>query len=243
MQKWWYLRFFNALIVQVIVQETIKIINSKGWVSQHSARKLLHICHGVAYLLTWLIFDHSEPSSKYMLAFIPFSMTIKMLAVVNGFIEDEDLIKSLRRPNGEMDMFGVGSYGLIFASSTVYFHTEFIGIYALILLCVGDGFAALIGAKYGEYWMFPSNSAIWNDKKSVVGFLSFITTSVMSGWAFHALFTEYGITNEPMDDSYLLWLAAITVITACAEAMHTGGRDNVIVFLIPATFGVLASKS
>lgn len=239
MQSLWFCRFLIALTIQVIVQDSIKFIHNKGCINQHSARKLLHICHGVAYLLTWLLFDHSDESSKYLLAFIPFSMTIKMVAVVIGLLEDKDLIQSLQRANGEMDMFGVASYGVIFAFSTVYFHREFIGIYALILLCVGDGFAALIGSKYGRYWMLPAHSAVWNRDKSVVGLLSFIVCSITFGVAFYVLFSYFGIINEVVDGSYCFWMITITVTTACAEAMHSGNMDNLIVFIIPAQFGAV----
>ena len=226
---WWLVTFLIALAPHFMVQEAAKYLIRKNKTTTNTSRKFLHIAHGVIYLLTWILFDHSLFSSQLLLAFIPFSMTIKILIVVYGIIEDQDLIKSLQRKNGELEIFGVAIYGILFCFQTIFLHTKFIGIYALICLCVGDGFASLFGSMYGCNHTFSCYP--FNPKKSYIGLISFIISSSLFGYLFLSLFKICDIITTD-DAIFGLHFISITIITAIIESCCKK-YDNLIVFMTP----------
>ena len=99
---------------------------------------------------------------------------------------------------------------------------------AIVPLVYGDGFAALIGIKFGKV-----KFSVFGSTKSLEGSLSmFVVTSVMSVFVW-MVFTSIGYSMPEFNIVYILLISAVA--TLC-EAFSYGGIDNLTV---PALTAIL----
>ena len=99
---------------------------------------------------------------------------------------------------------------------------------AIVPMVYGDGFAALIGQKFGRL-----KYTVFGGEKSVEGSLTmFVITSVMSVFVW-VVFSSIGCTMPELNIVYILTISAVA--TVC-EALSYGGIDNLTV---PAITSIL----
>ena len=99
---------------------------------------------------------------------------------------------------------------------------------AIVPLVYGDGFAALIGIKFGKV-----KFSIFGSTKSLEGSLSmFVVTTVMSVFVW-MVFTSIGYS---MPEFNIVYIIAISAVATICEALSYGGIDNLTV---PALTSVL----
>ena len=125
-------------------------------------------------------------------------------------------------------LFGGGiSFALLGVMALLFISgSKFITQGALVIFVVGDGMAALIGAKLGR------TKWAWSKKKTLVGSAAFLLT------AFPAMLIYLILQNSALPWDYLLAMAFIPSLVACAiEAWPPGfvrGRradDNLFIIL------------
>ena len=99
---------------------------------------------------------------------------------------------------------------------------------AIVPLVYGDGFAALIGIKFGKV-----KFSIFGSTKSLEGSLSmFVVTTVMSVFVW-MVFTSIGYS---MPEFNIVYIIAISAVATLCEAFSYGGIDNLTV---PAVTSIL----
>ena len=99
---------------------------------------------------------------------------------------------------------------------------------AIVPLVYGDGFAALIGQKFGKV-----KYTVFGGTKSLEGSLTmFVITSVMSVFVW-MVFTSIGYS---MPEFNIVYIIAISAVATICEALSYGGIDNLTV---PALTSVL----
>ena len=97
---------------------------------------------------------------------------------------------------------------------------------AIVPMVYGDGFAALIGQKFGKL-----KYTVFGGQKSVEGSLTmFVITTVMSVFVW-MVFTSIGCTMPEFNIVYIIVISAVA--TVC-EALSYGGIDNLTVPAITA---------
>ena len=99
---------------------------------------------------------------------------------------------------------------------------------AIVPMVYGDGFAALIGQKFGRL-----KYTVFGGQKSVEGSLTmFVITTVMSVFVW-MVFTSIGCT---MPEFNLVYIITISAVATVCEAVSYGGIDNLSV---PAVTAIL----
>ena len=99
---------------------------------------------------------------------------------------------------------------------------------AIVPMVYGDGFAALIGQKFGKI-----KYTVFGGTKSLEGSLTmFVITTVMSVFVW-MVFTSIGY---PMPEFNLVYIIAISAVATVCEAISYGGIDNLTV---PAMTSIL----
>ena len=99
---------------------------------------------------------------------------------------------------------------------------------AIVPMVYGDGFAALIGQKFGNV-----KYTVFGGTKSLEGSLTmFVITTVMSVFVW-MVFTSIGCT---MPEFNLMYIIAISAVATVCEAISYGGIDNLTV---PAITSIL----
>eukprot|EP01113_Clastostelium_recurvatum_P006331 TRINITY_DN12860_c0_g1_i1.p1 TRINITY_DN12860_c0_g1~~TRINITY_DN12860_c0_g1_i1.p1 ORF type:complete len:234 (+),score=33.36 TRINITY_DN12860_c0_g1_i1:37-738(+) len=192
------------------------------YLSSSVCRKFVHIGTGLIFMLFWPIFDDNEHAC-YWAAAIPGLITIRFFLIGMGVLKDEKTVKSMSRSGKASELlYGPLAYGIIFVLSTaVYWRTSPVGIAALTLLCVGDGFATLVGQH------FNGPKLPHNPNKSVIGSLSFLVSSILAGYFYLQLFIPFYTHSVAHLTRNLV---IISLVAAGVESLPLGAWDNFAVF-------------
>ena len=199
------------IYVAILLIITEKILDKYPSVS----RKILHIMTGnIAFLL--LIFETREVMA--FLAAGPFILLTFLMS-------PHSPIKSIK---GKTSEAGHGM-GLVYYSISwtilayVFFdHKEIIAV-AILAMSYGDGFASLLGSRFGK-----RKYRVWKDEKSYFG------SAVMFVFTFFMAVIALLYYNINIIYSILISLIIISLIVTVVESITPKGLDNLSVPLIVA---------
>lgn len=203
----------------------------RGWVGSRLSRKIIHIGTGPLFVVCWLLFTDA-PSSRYLAALVPFSITVQFALVGLGIIKDQAAIDAMSRSGDRREILrGPLYYGIIFVVVTLLYWLESpTGIVALMLICGGDGMADIIGRRFG------SQKLPWNRKKSWMGTFWFF----IGGWLLTilvlGLFVQAGVFPGP----FSVYLVSITIIALAAtlvESISPQDVDNLTIAVTALLLG------
>jgi phytol kinase len=237
-EKIW-LQDLIALIVSFVLAllwlRIVDFLAHKGLIEQKLSRKIIHIGTGPIYLLCWNFFSNS-PSARYIASLIPLAITAQFFLVGMGWMKDEAAVQAMSRSGDRKEILrGPLYYGIMFVLLTVLFwRNSPVGILALMILCGGDGFADIVGRKYG------GNKLPFNDSKSWIGSLGMFVMSFLFGAVFVLLFNTMGYYPEIMPTaSSLLSIAIISLAAAVVEAFSKHDLDNITITATAVVLGLL----
>jgi len=205
----------------------------RGWISSYLSRKIIHIGTGPIFVLCWLLFKNT-PSAPYLAALVPGAITLQFILVGLGVIKDEAAVQAMSRTGDRREILkGPLYYGIVFVVVTIlYWLNTPVGMVALMLVCGGDGLAALIGRRYGNIKL-P-----WSKKKSWAGTLGVF----LGGWLFAAfilaVFVAAGVFPAPFT-SYLKGITLVSLVGALVESLPFEDVDNLTVTLAALVLGPL----
>ena len=209
-----------ALIVVYIYVIAIFIIAEKVLKSRPEfSRKFLHIMVGN------MIFAMPFFSNPWVMI-----IGLTLPASIGTFLLTEySPIKIENSMTESGHALGLFFYSAIWTILLVIFGNQlWIVALAIVPLVYGDGFAALIGIKFGKV-----KFSIFGSTKSLEGSLSmFVVTSVMSIFVW-MVFTSIGYTMPEFNIVYIIGISAVATI---CEAFSYGGIDNLTV---PAVTSIL----
>ncbi|MFP3853422.1 MAG: hypothetical protein ACLFWD_03905, partial [Anaerolineales bacterium] len=118
-------------------------------------------------------------------------------------------------------------YGVIFVLATLTFwrHSP-VGILALMVLCGGDGFADIIGRRWGK------RKLPWAPGKSWIGSLAMFLASLTFGLIMVFAFDAWGYFHLPLGSgSTVIAIIAIALVATAVESLPLDHVDNITVFL------------
>ncbi|MCD6401702.1 MAG: phosphatidate cytidylyltransferase [Anaerolineales bacterium] len=230
----------NNNIIALLITFTISLVwlrindffAHKGWISSHISRKIIHMGTGLLFVLCWLLFN-DDPLSRYLATLVPFVITIQFLLVGTGIIKDDAAVKAMSRSGDRREILrGPLFYGIIFIIITLfYWKDSAIGITALMLLCGGDGFADILGRKFGK------KPLPWAKNKTWMGSLGMF----LGGWVFStfilAIYTHYGVLLGTIS-TYIFPITLVTFIGTVTESLPLKDIDNITVTLISIIAGI-----
>ena len=220
----------QTLVLFTVALSWTKIIESlvkKEKLSMELSRKSIHIGIGVLYLMCWPIYSPLCRDCRYLAASVPFTVVIKFIFIACGLLSDPLTVKMLcRKGNEKQLLLGPLMYGIVIIFATIYYWIEYPeGIIIIIILCVGDGTAA-IGGK-----VLPLMKLPWNNQKSLGGVLSFIISSTIILILFLEWFSilQYPISSFVTEEYYIPKIIFIICSSSFIESFELGAFDNIIV--------------
>ncbi|KYK29115.1 phosphatidate cytidylyltransferase [Thermoplasmatales archaeon SG8-52-1] len=211
-----------GLVLVYIYVAILLIISEKLLVKYPMfGRKFLHIMTGnIAFLLP--IFQTRE-----IMAFLAAGPFILITLLMSPYSP----IKSIKAKTSSA---GHGM-GLVYYSVTwtilayVFFDYKVVIAIGILAMSYGDGFASLIGSKYGK-----KKYNIYNDQKSYIGSISMFTFSII---VFIIALFFYEI-NIDLDIIFVLIITALS--STIAEMLTPKGLDNLSVPFIASLYFYLA---
>ncbi|MBO7159409.1 MAG: phosphatidate cytidylyltransferase [Methanobrevibacter sp.] len=190
-----------------------KVLKSRPEVS----RKFLHIMVGN------MIFAMPFFSDPWiMLLFITLPVTIALF-----FLTEYSPITIKNSVTESGHALGLFFYALIWSILLLIYpilidpNLLWIVALAIVPLVYGDGFAALVGAKWGRI-----KYHIFGGEKSVAGSLAMLSVTAVLSVFVWVFYTAMGYTLPELNFWYILIISAIATI---AEAISYGGIDNLTV--------------
>ncbi|KAG0454805.1 hypothetical protein HPP92_023755 [Vanilla planifolia] len=196
---------FDELTKRNIIKQ-VWVFNSE----QSLSRKVVHVLSGLLYMASWPIFS-SSIEAKYFVAVAPLLNCIRLLAYGFSIFTDESLVNSVTREGKSEELLrGPLYYVVVLMFCAIFFWRESpVGIISVAMMSGGDGFADIIGRKFG------SVKLPYNCKKSWIGSISmFIFGSLFSILMLYYfsilgyLYLDWRVTPEKV---FLVSLAATLV--------------------------------
>ncbi|XP_077216454.1 putative phytol kinase 2, chloroplastic isoform X3 [Tasmannia lanceolata] len=135
-----------------------------GVFEQKLNRKLVHISTGLVFMLFWPMFS-SGRQAVVLAALAPCINIIRMLLLGLGIVRSDAMVKSISRHGDYRELLkGPLYYACTITMATVFlWRTSPIAITTICNLCAGDGFADVIGRRFGR------QTLPYNKNKSFVG--------------------------------------------------------------------------
>lgn len=171
--------------VVIVWLRLIDFFAYRGRLESKLSRKIIHIGTGPLFLLCWPLFS-SAPTARYFAVLVPLTITLQFCAIALEWIQDPAAVQAMTRTGKPSEILrGPLYYGVVFIVCTLLFwrHSP-VGILALMSLCGGDGFADILGRRFGHRKLF------FNSEKSWIGLLAMFLGSFVFGFAFLALFNH-----------------------------------------------------
>jgi phytol kinase len=205
----------------------------RGWISSWLSRKLIHIGTGPLFVVCWLLFSDAV-YVRYLAALIPLAITLQFVLVGLGVIGDPAAVAAMSRSGDRREILrGPLFYGIAFVLLTVLYWKESpIGIVGLMLMCGGDGLAEVIGKRFG------SRRLPWSQGKTWAGMIAMFA----GGWLLSVLVLWIFLLAGIFPGSILMYLPAITIISAAAtvvESFPMEDIDNITIPLVAVVLGHL----
>ncbi|MEL6225086.1 MAG: phosphatidate cytidylyltransferase [Cyanobacteria bacterium J06627_8] len=215
--------FFGALLWLASISHAA----SRGWLHPKLSRKVIHIGTGPLFVASWVLYSPSE-SARYYAVMIPLILTAMFLFTGLGWVKNPELVKSSTRDGVPSELLrGPLYYGLSFIVCTlVFWRASPTGILALMMMCGGDGFADIIGRRFGV------RKLPFSTQKSWVGSLAMFLGSIGFGLAYLVGFSQLNLIQTGLSLSEIcVRVVAIASIATVVEAIPLPDIDNVTITL------------
>ena len=213
---------FITLILCFLWMRFVNLLSRKNILSSSVSRKIVHIGTGPLFLLCWMLFP-DKPSSRFLAALVPLLIVVQISLIASGLLKDESSVKAMARSGNKKELIkGPLFYGLMFVVITILFWKTPNAIISLIILCVGDGVADLVGSRAA------SKNLFWSKNKTYIGSLSMFLGSAI----FSILFCELFILLKIVPGGILQLIIPIVVTSGIAtlvESITPSDFDNLTV--------------
>lgn len=206
-----------SILFVILIIFISEILRKKGVCNSEGTRKFIHI--GVSHW--WLI-------SIPLIRDVKFAILPPILFIILNYISyKKNLIESMERGKNKSDL-GTVYFPilllilvlLLWNNPSLGIKGKYLGAIAVLIMGYGDGFAAIIGQKYGrhKYKIFKNNKTI---EGSIAMFLfsffvSFILLSLINGFSLFIIKVSF----------------IVSTFAALLEALTPFGMDNLSVPLV-----------
>ena len=217
--------------VMMVVQINGKIQKS-GKLPTYVTRKIVHILAAPVFMLTWLLFS-GEVYSRYIASIVPLLFIVQFTLIGTGKMEDEAFIRSMSRSGDPKELLkGTLYYAIILFIVNILWFTNGVDNAnpgALIILgCLagGDGFADIIGRKYGGEKKF----GLFGAEKTIAGTIAMFLGSFIFSFGLLAIFS-IGIPTFNLVQ-LLLPIVIISFVVTIVEAISPPNSDNLTIPIV-----------
>ncbi|KAL7586608.1 probable phytol kinase 2, chloroplastic [Lactuca sativa] len=217
-----------ALSLLRIFEETAK----RGVFHKKLNRKLVHVTIGLAFMLCWPLFS-SGSQGAFMAAVVPGVNIVKMFLIGNGIVKDEATVVSMSRFGDYRELLRGPLYYActITLCCAVYWRTSPIAIAAMCNLCAGDGFADIIGRRFGK------KKLPYNTDKSYAGTIAMALAGFIASVGYMYYFSIFGFVENSFEMVRGFLVVSLTSALVESHPISTTLDDNLTVPLASLLIG------
>ncbi|MEM9136780.1 MAG: phosphatidate cytidylyltransferase [Cyanobacteria bacterium P01_F01_bin.42] len=237
----------NTVLIQDLIATGVTLIGAiawlrlwdaiaaKRWISSTLSRKIIHITTGPLFVLCWPLFSPS-PWARVGAALVPLLISIQFLAVGLGWLHDPDAVQALTRTGDRSEILkGPLLYGLIFVVCTlVFWRTSPVGILGLMVVCGGDGFADIVGRRFGTVKLPWNRDKSWAGSAAMFAGAWLIAAVMLLGFSALGFFSV--LPTPPLN---WLWLTLIVLTATIIESFPIRDWDNLTIAMTSIGLGLV----
>jgi phytol kinase len=200
-----------SFIFVILLIAVSTIMFSKGKLSNEGSRKFIHIGVSNWWIIAMLFF-----SDRIFACIVPAAFIM-----INYISYKKQIIRSMERDGKKSDLGTVYYAVSLFILSLVTFakgSSPYIGALGILVMGYGDGFAAIIGKRYGKHTF-----KVFGNEKTIEGSISMFLISFIICFIISSIFNPSGA---------LLKSVVLALVSAIIEAFSPCGFDNLTVPLI-----------
>ncbi|KAK9054851.1 hypothetical protein SSX86_025930 [Deinandra increscens subsp. villosa] len=219
-----------ALSLLRLFEETAK----RGVFEQKLNRKLVHITIGLAFMLCWPLYS-SGSEGAFIAAVVPGVNIFKVLLIGLGIVKDEATVRSMSRYGDYRELLR----GPLYYASTItfccmmYWRTSPIAIAAICNLCAGDGFADIIGRRFGK------KKLPYNKDKSYAGSIAMAVAGFISSIGYMYYYSMFGFMERSSGTAVGFLVVSVASSLVESHPLSTKFDDNLTVPLASVLIGTL----
>ncbi|KAK3143407.1 hypothetical protein QOZ80_4AG0299940 [Eleusine coracana subsp. coracana] len=188
------------------------VLTERRLIEQSLSRKIVHVLSGVLFMASWPLFSNST-EARYFAAVVPFLNSIRLLTYGFRLYTDEALVNSVTRQGKPEELLrGPLYYVLVLLFIVLVFWRESpIGIISLSMMSGGDGFADIVGRRYG------SLKLPFNKKKSWIGSISMFFSGFLLSALMLFYFSSLGYIHVNLEEALgkLVLVALAATVVEC----------------------------
>ena len=229
-----------VLLCTIVIVGLFFAINGKfvrKRVTPATSRKIVHIGIGTIYMIC-LAFFANDPSARFLGIVTPGLFVIVFVLIGLGIIDNKytrNFVEQMTRNNEPRELLkGIFYYGLISCLlANVLWTDNPLAISSLTILYGGDGFADLIGRRWGKHqYQLP-----WGRSRSFEGSAAFFIFGLIWSVAFICYFALIGWVK--FEVVYALpAIVVICIFATVAEALSPRDLDNLIIPITAILIGL-----
>ncbi len=215
--------FISFMAIMVVVQIN-GVISKKKLLPSSITRKLIHLLVGPLYIITWLLYS-GEWFSRVYAAVVPLIFVLMFYAIGSGKMKNEAFVDSMSRSGDAKELLrGTLDYAAILLLVTLVWFFEpleasagAVPIALIVFGCLagGDGFADIIGRKFGKHKY---------SEKSVEGSIGMFVGSMLFCLILVGIFS-LSISAWDLSE-FILPLVVFSIVATIVEAVSPKNLDN-----------------
>ena len=246
---WDIVAFIISFILIMLLVQINAAIEKSGKLSTVVTRKVIHTFAAPVWVVSWLLFSGGV-FSRWLAMIVPLLFVIQFAAIGTGKMQNEDFVRSMSRSGDPKELLGGTLYYafMMVVIGILWFYVPPDGNLAnatplalIVFGCLagGDGFADVIGRKYGG----ESKFGIGGAEKTFAGVIGMFIGSFLFSFVLVFLFSIEVATFSIVD--LILPIVVVSLIMTIVEAITPKGIDNltisiaaIIVVLLLPTLGL-----
>ncbi|XP_042464283.1 probable phytol kinase, chloroplastic [Zingiber officinale] len=198
---------------------SIDALTERNLIQKSLSRKIVHVLSGLLYMSTWPFFSTSA-AARYFAAVVPFLNCIRLLSYGLRIFTDESLVKSISREGKPEELLRGPLYFVIILllCVLVFWRDSPVGIVSLAMMSGGDGFADIVGRRYG------TTKLPYNQEKSWAGSISMFAFGFLISVGMLYYFSAFGYFHFDQPEM----VARVALISLAATVVESLPISHVV---------------
>ena len=230
---WDIVAFIISFIVILMLVQINARIEKSGALSTTVTRKVIHTFAAPLWVLTWMLFSGGI-FSRWLAIIVPLIFVLQFVMIGTGKSQNEDFVRSMSRSGDPRELLGGTLYYafLMVVIGILWFYVPPDGNLAaatplalIVFGCLagGDGFADVIGRKYGGDKKFGIGGA----EKTLAGVIGMFIGSFLFSFVLVFLFSIEVATFSIV--GLLIPILIVSIVSTIVEAITPKGLDNLTI--------------
>lgn len=233
---WDIVAFIISFIVILMLVQINARIEKSGALSTTVTRKVIHTFAAPLWVLTWMLFSGGI-FSRWLAIIVPLIFVLQFVMIGTGKSQNEDFVRSMSRSGDPKELLGGTLYYafLMVVIGILWFYVPSDGNLAaatplalIVFGCLagGDGFADVIGRKYGGDKKFGIGGA----EKTLAGVIGMFIGSFLFSFVLVFLFSIEVATFSVV--GLLVPILIVSIVSTIVEAITPKGLDNLTITIV-----------